>query len=154
LRNHSSKEFTVDSHYKIQRVIALYGQLLDDLRLAEWGELFTDDAVWSLPGVSFRGRAEIVRGVGAMEPKERRRVKHLAFTPIIDFEGDDRACAWTDLLVLTKSDEGVWSIASTGRYYDTFERSGGHWRFKSRVCDVEWPGAELDPAALRRPPSF
>jgi SnoaL-like protein len=143
----------VDSHYEIARVIALYGQLLDDLRLKEWGELFTEDAVWSLPGVSFRGRTEIVKGVGAMEPKEKGHVKHLTFSPIIDFEGVDRAFAWTDLQVLTKSGAGAWTIAAVGRYYDSFERAGGRWRFKSRVCDVEWPGAELDPAQLRRPPS-
>ena len=42
---------------------------------------------------------------------------------------------------------------AVGRYYDGFERAGSRWRFKSRICDVEWPGAELDPAQLRRPPS-
>jgi SnoaL-like domain len=142
----------MDSRYEIQRLIALYGQLLDDLRLDEWGGLFTEDAVWSLPGVSFRGRAEIVKGVGAMEPREKGHVKHLSFTPIIDFEGEHRAYAWTDLLALTKSEGGAWTIAAAGRYYDTLEFSHGRWRFSSRVCDVEWPGAS-EPLKLRRPPS-
>jgi SnoaL-like domain len=142
----------MDSYYEIQRLIALYGQLLDDLRLDEWGELFTEDAVWSLPGVSFRGRAEIVKRVGAMEPKEKGHVKHLAFTPIIEFEGEHRASAWTDLLALTKSADGVWTTAAVGRYYDTMEYAGGRWRFTSRICDVEWPGA-TEPLKLRRPPS-
>ncbi len=143
----------MDSVYEIQRTIALYGQLLDDLRLAEWGELFTEDAVWSLPTVSFNGRAEIIKGVGAMEPGQPGRVKHIAFTPIIDFENERRAHAWTDLLVLTKSEQGGWITAAAGRYYDTLEFSGGRWRFKSRICDVEWDGAGFDPARLRRPPS-
>ena len=30
----------------IRRVIAIYGQLLDSKRLAEWGELFAEDAVF------------------------------------------------------------------------------------------------------------
>jgi 3-phenylpropionate/cinnamic acid dioxygenase small subunit len=143
----------MDPCYEIQRVITLYGQLLDDLRLEEWGRLFTEDAVWSLPGVTLRGRAEIVRGVGAMEPKERGHIKHLAFTPIIDLDGKERASAWTDLLVLAKSEEGAWTVVAVGRYYDTFEQSGGRWRFKSRICDVEWQGAQLDPLMLCRPPS-
>jgi SnoaL-like domain len=143
----------MDSLYEIQRVIALYGQLLDDLRLAEWGELFTEDAVWSLPTVSFQGRAEIVKGVGAMEPSERGRVKHIALTPIIDLDGELNAHAWTDLLVLTKSEQGGWNVAAAGRYYDTLEFSNGRWRFKSRICDVEWDGIAFESAKLRRPPS-
>ena len=143
----------MDSAYEIQRVIALYGQLLDDLRLEEWGELFTEDAVWSLPTVSFHGRAEIVKGVGAMEPKERGHIKHVAFTPIIEFESEHRAHTWTDLLALAKSEQGVWMTAAAGRYYDTLELSGGRWRFKTRICDVEWDGAKFDEAKLRRPPS-
>lgn len=143
----------MDSIYEIQRVIALYGQLLDDLRLAEWGELFTEDAVWALPTVSFYGRAEIVKGVGAMEPKERGHIKHIAFTPVIEFETEHRAHAWTDLLALAKSERGAWIVAAAGRYYDTLEFSHGRWRFKSRMCDVEWDGVRFDDAKLRRPPS-
>jgi SnoaL-like protein len=143
----------MDSVYEIQRLIALYGQLLDDLRLEEWGELFTEDAVWSLPTVSFHGRAGIVKGVGAMEPGEPGHVKHFTFTPIIEFEDDHHAHAWTNLLALAKSAKGAWMIAAAGRYYGTLEFSGGRWRFKSRICDVEWDGARSDPAKLRRPPS-
>jgi SnoaL-like domain len=143
----------MDSVYEIQRVIALYGQLLDDLRLKEWGELFTEDAVWSLPTVSFHGRDEIVKGVGAMEPAQPGQVKHFTFTPIIEFETEHCAHTWTDLLALIKSNKGAWVIAAAGRYYDTLEFSGGRWRFKSRMCNIEWDGVAFDPAKLRRPPS-
>ena len=84
----------------IGRLIALYGQLLDDLRLDDWGELFTDDAVWRIPGITFEGRAEIKRGVGDMEPPQPGRVKHMSFTPVIDFESGSRARAWTDQVAL------------------------------------------------------
>ena len=30
----------------IRRLIAIYGQLLDSKRFREWGELFTEDAVF------------------------------------------------------------------------------------------------------------
>jgi 3-phenylpropionate/cinnamic acid dioxygenase small subunit len=145
---------SIDAIYEIQRLIALYCQLLDDLRLEEWGELFTQDAVWSLPTVSFQGRAEIVKGVGAMEPEERGRVKHITFTPIIEFEDEHHAYAWSDLTALMKSERGTWSVVAAGRYYDTLEFTGGRWRFKSRICDIEWDGVRFDPAKLRRPPSI
>ncbi len=144
---------SIDAIYEIQRLIALYCQLLDDLRLEEWGELFTQDAVWSLPTVSFQGRAEIVKGVGTMEPQERGHVKHITFAPIIEFEDERHAHAWSDLTALMKSERGTWSVVAAGRYYDTLEFSAGRWRFKSRVCDIEWDGVRFDPAKLRHPPS-
>ncbi|SRR5579871_2356887 len=144
----------MDPVCEIQRVIALYGQLLDDLRLQEWGELFTEDAVWSLPTVSYRGRAAIVAGVGAMEPKESGRVKHIAFTPIIDFDDQHHARAWTDLMALMQSDRGIWSVVAAGRYYDTLEFAHGRWRFSSRICDIEWDGVRFDRKTLRPPPAL
>ena len=122
----------------IARTISLYGQLLDDLRLEEFGELFTEEALWALPSISFRGRAEIVAGVSAMEPTEPGTAKHLTHSPIIEFEDDDHARAWTDLVALHRSDQ-QWQIASVGRYYDTLVRSGDRWLFSSRQADVEWP---------------
>ncbi len=148
-----SKRQVVDPVYGIQRLIALYGQLLDDLRLEQWGELFTPDAVWSLPTVSFQGRGEIVNGVGAMEPKEPGQVKHLAFTPIIEFEDEHHAWAWTDLIALMKSERGTWAVVAAGRYYDTLIFWEGRWRFKSRICDIEWDGVRFDRTKLRPPPS-
>jgi 3-phenylpropionate/cinnamic acid dioxygenase small subunit len=144
----------MDAHNAIVRTITLYGQLIDDLRLDEWGELFTEDATWSAPGVSFRGRSEIVKGVGAMEPKTKGQVKHLAFTPIIELDGDNRARAWTDLITLAKSKQGTWSIVSVGRYYDLLEYSDGRWRFANRTCDVDWQadgGQKLELELLRPP---
>src|SRR5262249_17242613 len=54
-----------------------------------------------------------------MEPPEPGCFKHVAFSPIIELESERCAYGWTDLLVLTKSEQGVWSTAAAGRYYDT-----------------------------------
>ena len=43
----------------VRRLVALYGPLLDSGRLAEWGELFTDDAVFSVYGRTYRGRVDV-----------------------------------------------------------------------------------------------
>jgi 3-phenylpropionate/cinnamic acid dioxygenase small subunit len=142
-----------DSAGAIARLIALYCQLLDDLRLEEWGELFTADALWSLPTVSFHGRAEIVKGVGAMEPPQPGNVKHVTFTPIIEFEDESHAYAWSDLMALMRSERGTWSVVAAGRYYDTLELSQGRWRFKRRICDIEWEGVRFDRAQLRPAPA-
>src|SRR3954471_15632221 len=104
-----------DDIHAIQDVILLYGQLLDDLRMEDWGRLFTDDAVWAMPGFVFEGRAAIIKGVRAMEPDRPGYVKHLAFAPVIRFGGKDRARAWTDLLFLTRDSFGdPWKTAIAG----------------------------------------
>src|SRR3990172_10434988 len=104
--------------YQIERVLALYGQLLDDLRMEEWGDLFTKDAVWSIPGRSFRGRDAIVRGVRAMEPHTPGRVKHVVFTPVVELDGADAARSWSDLLAFVRNEDDTWRIAAVGRYVD------------------------------------
>lgn len=141
----------MDARHGIERAIALYGQLLDDLRLEEWGELFTQDAVWSMPGASFRGRANIVAGVGAMEPRTPGSVKHLSFTPVIGIESEHSARAWTDLLALARNERGLWEIAAAGRYYDRFVAEGGRWRFASRVAQIA--GVHAPELELPPPPS-
>jgi hypothetical protein len=56
-----------DAIHAIQQTILLYGQLLDDLRMEEWGRLFTDSAIWAMPGFVFEGREAIIKGVRAIE---------------------------------------------------------------------------------------
>jgi hypothetical protein len=141
----------MDSIHAIQEVITLYGQLLDDLEMARWGELFADESVWAMPGFIFEGRAAIVKGVRAMEPDRPGLVKHLAFSPVIHLDGDC-ARAWTDLMFLSRTAyDAPWLLALTGRYCDEFIAENGVWRFAKRVCDI----APDDPPKVpfeRRPP--
>ena len=128
----------LQARYAIGRLMSLYGQLLDDLRLEEWGELFSEEAIWRIPSVTFEGRSAIVEGVGAMEPPVPGRVKHLSFPPVIDFESATRARVWTDQVALHCPDE-TWMVVSAGRYHDLVEFDGTRWRFVSREADVRWP---------------
>ena len=142
-----------DAIHAIQQTIVLYGQLLDDLRMEDWGRLFTDDAVWAMPGFVFEGRAAIIKGVRAMEPDRPGYVKHLAFTPVIRLDGKDRARAWTDLLFLTREKfDDPWTVAIAGRYCDELVASAGGWRFSLRVADI----SPDDPPSVsfERGPSF
>ena len=124
----------------IRRLIALYGQLLDAKRLAEWGELFTEDAVFRVWGQTHRGRAAIVREIGGMQAEAPG--KHVVLQPVIDWNGGDAAWAWTDLCALatTASKDAAFGrnaigIATMGRYHDRLKRSAedGRWRIEERV---------------------
>jgi hypothetical protein len=135
---------SAESILAIQRTIGLYGQLLDDLRMEEWCRLFTEDAVWTMPGVRLEGRGRIARGVRKMEPDTPGLVRHLAFTPVIELDGEDSARAWTDFLFLVRDNlSDPWKTLLAGRYCDTLVREDEIWRFKVRVCDYD-PGNRPD----------
>jgi 3-phenylpropionate/cinnamic acid dioxygenase small subunit len=122
----------VSDHEAIRRLIALYGQLLDSKRFAEWGELFTEDAVFQFWGRAIRGREEIVREIGGMQPE--RPGKHMPLQPVIDLDpAGGGALAWTDLAVLYTGEDGRIGVATLGRYHDRLVEQGGRWRFASRV---------------------
>ena len=140
-----------DAIHAIQETIILYGQLLDDLRMEEWGRLVTDDAVWAMPGFVFEGREAIIKGVRAMEPDRPGFVKHLAFSAVIRFDGKDRARAWTDLLFLTRdSFDDPWKVAIAGRYCDELVAARAGWQFALRVADIS--PDDLPPVSFARSP--
>jgi hypothetical protein len=143
----------------IRRLIALYGQLLDDRRFEAWSELFCEEAEFlSIPGsalpgggagVSLNGRAAILETVSAVQ--EQLAAKH----PVIHFGGnavidviDDRASAWWDFLVMYLKPGGT-EIAHAGRYYADIARRDGRWRFLRRVSVR--PGYPLPPGVHPTP---
>jgi len=119
----------------IARTIALYGQLLDDRRFDEFGDLFAPDGVWAIPGMSLNGRHQIVEVLRELERGGRGSVKHVSLHPVIVLDWLDRAQAWTDLLTLVPAEDG-WRVVATGRYYDTFVHTDGCWRFATRTAEV------------------
>jgi SnoaL-like domain len=131
----------MEAREAIARTIALYGQLLDDRRFVEFGELFAPDGVWAIPGMSLEGRMEIVEVLRELEEGGPGSVKHVSLHPIINLDGPDRAQAWTDLMALVPADIG-WAVVSTGRYYDTFVCNDGRWQFAVRRAEV-FPSSTL-----------
>lgn len=117
----------------IRRLLAIYGQLLDSKRIEEWGELFSEDAVFRVWGRTYRGREEIAREIGGMQPDEPG--KHLVLQPVIDLEGADQARAWTDFCAATTSGHGEIGIVTVGRYYDELAREpeSDRWQIVRRV---------------------
>ena len=133
----------------IRRLIAVYAQLLDDKRFAEWGELFTIDARFQVWGQTYSGRDEIVREIGGMQ--QERPGKHVVLSPIIDVLDDRTAKAWTDFSAFATTEEGAIVVATIARYYDDIVLDGGLWRFKRRVIVMggESPLADLTPSPAR-----
>ena len=130
---------------QIRRTIALYAMLLDDCRIDEWADLFTEDTAWisntgiyettdGPPITEAKGRAAIVR-IGQDFARNLRAAQatslHLNSTPLIDLNGDT-ATAWWDFVVLHTDKDG-FSIRATGRIYAEFVKQGEVWRFTKRA---------------------
>jgi uncharacterized protein (TIGR02246 family) len=129
----------VDDDAAIRRLIALYSQLIDDKRFDEWGALFDDDAIFEARGQRWSGRDDIVTSISALMATPI--TKHLAGIPVVDVAGDGTARAWTDLTTFIGGEGGV-TIATIGRYHDSFRRgSDGRWRFTARVLVTAGSGA-------------
>lgn len=121
-----------ETHESIRRLVALYAQLLDDKRFAAWGDLFTDDAEFSVWGRTLRGRDEIVREIGGMQAATPG--KHACFPPVIDLADADHARAWTDFSAFATDAEGRIFPATIARYHDELVRGAdGRWRFARRA---------------------
>lgn len=131
---------------QIRRVIALYGQLLDDRRFDEWADLFLNDAVV----MGHAGRQAFLKGIAGIQPSTP--TKHLACTSVIDLEGD-HATAWTDGLALVDIGDGPNGSRLYAtyplRYYDKFVRVDGRWRIARRESAL--PGAHLPLTAQKTP---
>ncbi len=129
----------------IRRAIALYAMLLDDFRIDEWADLFTEDAAWisntgiyektdGPPITEAKGRAAIVR-IGEEFARHVREAGakslHFNCTPLIDVTGTT-ATAWWDFVVLHTTRDG-FAIRATGRIYAELVKQDNVWRFTKRA---------------------
>ena len=127
---------------EIRNLVARMAHLADSGDLDEYITLFTDDAVWRMPGGAAKeGRDDILAGA-----HERRRTgmqgpgthtRHVNTTLWVRLEGPDDAVAGSYYLFLENTSTAP-AIRSTGRYEDRFRRTADGWKMAHRniVQDV------------------
>lgn len=137
----------------IRRLISLYCMLCDDGRFEEWGQLFTEDATFTVMGTTHAGRAELERFMQAAQPPEARG-KHVALNPLIEVTPDG-ARAWTDYIFVGRGiaidgKPGPLGVTSAGRYHDHFRHEQGSWRFAAReIVFMGEPTTDPPPGLFR-----
>jgi uncharacterized protein (TIGR02246 family) len=122
----------------IRNLTARMAQLADTSGaddLDEYIDLFSDDAVWALPGNERKGRQSILEGA-----RERRmagtqgpgtNTRHVITTQAVRFEGDDEAVS--DAYYLFVSDTSTTpTVRMMGHYHDLLRREGGTWKMARR----------------------
>jgi hypothetical protein len=124
----------LEDREEIRTLIARYGQTVDDREIEELGELFTTDGVMrSQDGVmNARSRAAIVEQFhgrfAVLGPS-----LHYTHDHIVTLDDKDPDLAHGMIL----SHAEVWrngaALIAAIRYFDTYRREGGRWRFAERL---------------------
>jgi len=146
---------------EIRELIETSMRHLDDERGDRFAECFEEDGAMQLSGTVFAGR-DALRGLWEKSDWPhwtedgqllvQHGSAHLAHNPVIDVDGDT-AAAETDMTVLTRGDDGKFTVTLVARYRDRLRRgTDGRWRIVTRTgvslarpgqahTDAEWARA-------------
>ncbi|MET7897334.1 nuclear transport factor 2 family protein [Streptomyces mirabilis] len=118
---------------EITNVLSAFARLADEGGLEELGNLFTADIEWSMPGATWRGRAEVLSGLGSMRdlghagPDSGNR--HVITNQEV-YVDHDRATARSYFLLLSQGPPAA--ILAVGSYHDELLREDGQWLIARR----------------------
>jgi hypothetical protein len=127
----------------IERLIFLYGYIIDEQQWDRLDELFADTGSFEIENsdISVDGLAEIVKFMSSI----KHPLAHYSTNVLIDVEeGADVATAKTKLFA-PRADGTV----ALGTYNDDIVRTENGWRFQRRfvqIADRFWRSATLDAA--------
>jgi hypothetical protein len=130
----------------IKQLKARYFRLIDQRRWAEWGEVFTTDAVMEVPDVDtlYRGRAEIVAKVS--EVLAGATTCHHGHMPEITITSPGTATgtwAMFDYVEWPSHDDRRNGVTGYGHYSESYVVEDARWRIASLRLDR----IRLDPLA-------
>jgi 3-phenylpropionate/cinnamic acid dioxygenase small subunit len=129
--------------FEIHNALARLAHLADDGELADYLELFTEDAVWETPAIGStgtsadrrEGRADVGAGAAARRAKGGQgpgtATRHVVHTVAVAAGPDGRAASvayWSFYTSTTTAPE----LASIGRYDDTWRLTDEGWKLARR----------------------
>ncbi len=119
----------------VRAAIAAYSHALDDGRTDDVVAAYCEDGSCDMPGLGrHQGHEALRRAYGQLAPAGSQR--HLVVNTDLVEWGDDEAKATSDVVLLLKGERG-WKIGVVGRYEDVLHRTGGEWRFHSRIAEFD-----------------
>jgi uncharacterized protein (TIGR02246 family) len=124
----------VADELEIRTVVARLAQYADDGDLDDYLDLFTEDAVWNMPGAPRTGRADIRAGAEARrasgETGPGSHSRHMVTTMAVTLDGDDGVCDSYWLFYVDTDSAPVVKLC--GAYRDTFRRAPSGWKLARR----------------------
>jgi hypothetical protein len=150
---------TAQDYIDIRQLIEGYSQILDNCTNNgnTYADLFTADATFGVSSqrgsakIWFRGREQLRTAGGggkdACRPPQQYPEYHIVISPVIT-PAPGGAKAKSTLLTITNKTTRQGDIVHwEGGYEDTFEKTAGGWRFKSRVHvwpEIKWTDNPAD----------
>ena len=137
---------------RVWQLNAEYARALDDDRLEDWPDFFTDDCLYKITSAdNYRrgmpagliyadGKGMVRDRVAALRQAniyERQAYRHIVGMPVILGDTAGAIRAETSFLVVRIMRDGALDLFATGRYLDVVVDEGGALRLRERlvVCD-------------------
>jgi ketosteroid isomerase-like protein len=126
----------LEDRSSIVETLYAYGHALDYGLRYVWSDCWTETAVLHWPGISFEGRAEIMRAFDQHSHAPDRFHKHFLVEPRITLDGDEASV--DSYFTRLDTGDGGPVVRSFGRYRDGLTRcDDGRWRIAVRVTERE-----------------
>jgi 3-phenylpropionate/cinnamic acid dioxygenase small subunit len=137
---------------RVSRLNADYARAIDDDRLEDWPEFFTEPCLYTITSADNHRRGmpagiiyadskgmlkDRVAALREANVYERQSYRHVVGLPAILGERDGAVRAETPFLVVRIMRDGTMALFATGRYLDALVEEAGALRFRERVvvCD-------------------
>lgn len=126
---------------EIEELVVRYVTALDTLDADTYADVFTEDAVYEVPGAVHEGRAAIRKIVtdlqagrarAAAEGREPAALYHVMSNTSIEIVDDDEARHTSYAQTVRAAENGQFVVGFMGRYEDVIVKRDGRWQILSR----------------------
>lgn len=125
---------------EIRNLLVEYGRSLDERRLEDYANLFSEEGAWEGGFGVAEGRAAILammqKSLGTAPPDPARPNYHVMTNISVDTDGDT-GTAWSRWTFYMKGADGQAVVGSAGRYEDTLVRRNGEWKILRRRTNAD-----------------
>lgn len=141
-----------DLQYRVEKLLARYVLAIDEDRLEEWPEFFTDDCVYKLlakenadrglpiAAIFCDSKAMLIDRVVSLRHAniyEKQSYRHIVSSIVIEDIADNIICATSNYVVYRTRTSGVTEVYNTGIYRDKIVSIGGDLLFKERIATFD-----------------
>jgi ketosteroid isomerase-like protein len=120
----------------IQELITKYNLAIDNTRLDEWINTWTDDGIWTTTFGEVKGKSELKNMINQITNEFASGKRHFSTNIIIEETQNNMASANSYLTVIEayKSPQ----VVASGTYSDILKKNNtGEWKFFQRKLDID-----------------